>query len=64
MNPQQRPTKDIDVLVAGGAGIDTIVHMPALPLPMADSIHVPPIHDYVAYTGTRVALGLRRWACA
>lgn len=34
--------KDIDVLVAGGAGIDTIVHVPTLPLPMADSIHVPP----------------------
>jgi sugar/nucleoside kinase (ribokinase family) len=60
MHPhQQLPEKDIDVLVAGGAGIDTIVHVPALPLPMADSIHVPPVHDYVAHTGTGVALGLK-----
>lgn len=52
-------TPEIDVLVAGGAGIDTIVHVPPLPLPMADSVHVPAIHDYVAHTGTGVALGLR-----
>lgn len=60
MSSQQHANaKDIDVLVAGGAGIDTIVHVPALPLPMADSIHVPPVHDYVAHTGTGVALGLK-----
>lgn len=59
MSSRQQETKDIDVLVAGGAGIDTIVHVPELPLPMADSIHVPPVHDYVAHTGTGVALGLR-----
>lgn len=46
------------VLVAGGVGIDTIVHVPALPLAMADSIHVPPVADYVAHTGNGVALGL------
>ncbi|RYY96059.1 MAG: carbohydrate kinase family protein [Comamonadaceae bacterium] len=46
------------VLVAGGVGIDTIVHVPALPLAMADSIHVPPVCDYVAHTGNGVALGL------
>lgn len=46
------------VLVAGGVGIDTIVHVPALPLAMADSIHVPPVIDYVAHTGNGVALGL------
>ncbi|WP_267874326.1 carbohydrate kinase family protein [Zemynaea arenosa] len=46
------------VLVAGGVGIDTIVRVPSLPLPMADSIHVPAVHDYVAHTGNGVALGL------
>jgi sugar/nucleoside kinase (ribokinase family) len=46
------------VLVAGGVGIDTIVRVPALPLAIADSIHVPPVTDYVAHTGNGVALGL------
>ena len=46
-----------DVLVVGGAGIDTIVRVPDLQLPAADSVHVPPIHDYVAHTGNGVALG-------
>lgn len=46
------------VLVAGGVGIDTIVRVPSLPLAMADSIHVPPVADYVAHTGNGVALGL------
>lgn len=46
------------VLVAGGVGIDTIVQVPALPLAMADSIHVPAVRDYVAHTGNGVALGL------
>ena len=46
------------ILVAGGVGIDTIVRVPSLPLAMADSIHVPPVTDYVAHTGNGVALGL------
>lgn len=46
------------VLVAGGVGIDTIVRVPSLPLAMRDSIHVPPVADYVAHTGNGVALGL------
>ena len=46
------------MLVAGGVGIDTIVRVPSLPLAMADSIHVPPVVDYVAHTGNGVALGL------
>lgn len=46
------------VLVAGSVGIDTIVHVPALPLAMADSIHVRAVRDYVAHTGNGVALGL------
>jgi sugar/nucleoside kinase (ribokinase family) len=46
-----------DVLVVGGVGIDTIVRVPELPLAAADSIHVPPITDYVAHTGNGVAQG-------
>ena len=45
-----------DILVVGGAGIDTIVRVPSLQLPVADSVHVPPIRDYVAHTGNGVAL--------
>ncbi|WP_323747592.1 carbohydrate kinase family protein [Catenulispora rubra] len=48
-----------DVLVVGGAGIDTIVRVPELPAPYADSVLVPPIESYVAHTGTAVALGVR-----
>ena len=47
---------DYDILVVGGVGIDTIVRVPALPLPIADSIHVGPVRDYVAHTGNGVAL--------
>lgn len=49
---------DYDVLVVGGAGVDTIVRVDSLPLPVADSLFVPPILDYVGHTGTGVALGL------
>jgi acarbose 7IV-phosphotransferase len=49
---------DYDVLVVGGAGVDTIVRVDSLPLPLADSLFVPPIRDYVGHTGTGVALGL------
>lgn len=49
--------RDVDLVVFGGVGIDTIVQVPALPLPMADSIHVPAVRDYVAHTGNGVALG-------
>jgi sugar/nucleoside kinase (ribokinase family) len=59
---------DVDVLVVGGAGVDTIVRVPELPLPVnpatggsgarhPDSIGVEPITEYVAHTGTGVALG-------
>ncbi|WP_338846895.1 PfkB family carbohydrate kinase [Massilia sp. W12] len=51
------PGKTFDLLVIGGAGIDTIVPLPALPLALADSTHVEPILDYVAHTGNGVALG-------
>jgi sugar/nucleoside kinase (ribokinase family) len=46
-----------DVLVVGGAGVDTIVRVPALAMPDGDSLGVPPIFDYVAHTGNGVALG-------
>ncbi|WP_446678511.1 carbohydrate kinase family protein [Actinoallomurus acaciae] len=46
-----------DVLVVGGAGVDTIVRVPALPLPVRDSITVPPVEDFAAHTGNGVALG-------
>ncbi|MDX3381062.1 adenosine kinase [Streptomyces niveiscabiei] len=50
--------KDIDVLVLGGAGVDTIIPVPALPLPYADSHMVDGIHARAGQTGDFVALGL------
>jgi len=50
---------DFDVLVVGGAGIDTIIRVPELPVPYADSVHVEPIESYVAHTGTAVAMATR-----
>ncbi|GGX99613.1 carbohydrate kinase family protein [Streptomyces minutiscleroticus] len=51
---------DIDVLVVGGVGVDTIANVPRLPLPDSDTIKVPPMHEYVAHTGNGVAMGLHR----
>lgn len=51
---------DIDVLVVGGVGVDTIVNVPRLPLPESDTVKVPPMHEYVAHTGNGVAMGLHR----
>jgi acarbose 7IV-phosphotransferase len=48
-----------DLLVVGGAGIDTIIRVPDLPMPYADSHMVDPIESYVAHTGTGVALGAK-----
>lgn len=55
---------EIDVLVLGGAGVDTIVYAPQLPLPFADSYMVPTITTRAGQTGDFVAvavhaLGLR-----
>ncbi len=50
-------THDIDVLVVGGTGVDHIVRVPLLPLPVRDSMTVPPIQSVVGHTGTGVALG-------
>ncbi|GAA1984987.1 PfkB family carbohydrate kinase [Kitasatospora viridis] len=48
----------IDVLVLGGAGVDTIVPVPELPLPFADSHQVPEVVTRAGQTGDFVALGL------
>lgn len=48
-----------DVLVLGGAGVDTIVYVPQLPLPVRDSYLVPGIEMRAGQTGDNVALGLR-----
>lgn len=51
------PEYDFDVLVIGGVGVDTIVRVDELAVPPGDSVHVPPIRDYVAHTGNGAALG-------
>ncbi|MFF3201591.1 adenosine kinase [Streptomyces sp. NPDC002962] len=51
--------EDIDVLVLGGAGVDTIVYVPELPLPYADSYMIDAgIRARAGQTGDFVALGL------
>lgn len=53
------PSRDIDVLVLGGAGVDTIVHVPELPLPYADSYMIDSgVRTRAGQTGDFVALGL------
>ncbi|MFJ4910219.1 adenosine kinase [Streptomyces sp. NPDC093249] len=48
-----------DVLVLGGSGVDTIVYVPELPLPYADSYMIQPgIETRAGQTGDFVALGL------
>ncbi|BCL26322.1 adenosine kinase [Streptomyces aurantiacus] len=51
-------SSEIDVLVLGGAGVDTIVYVPELPLPYADSRMVPAIEARAGQTGDFVALGV------
>ncbi|MFD1934436.1 carbohydrate kinase family protein [Nonomuraea mangrovi] len=46
-----------DVVVIGGAGVDSTAYVPALPLPYADTYHVPPVVDRIGNTGSGVALG-------
>ncbi|MEU0336276.1 PfkB family carbohydrate kinase [Streptomyces sp. NPDC006193] len=49
----------IDVLVLGGAGVDTVVPVPGLPLPYADSYMIEAgIRTRAGQTGDFVALGL------
>lgn len=49
---------EIDVLVLGGAGVDTIVYAPQLPLPFADSYLVPAITTRAGQTGDFVAMAV------
>ncbi|MFC7928448.1 adenosine kinase [Streptomyces cinereoruber] len=52
-------SNDYDVLVLGGSGVDTIVYVPELPLPYADSYMIRPgIETRAGQTGDFVALGL------
>lgn len=52
-------SRDTDVLVLGGSGVDTIVYVPELPLPYADSYMIEPgIRTRAGQTGDFVALGL------
>ncbi|NUR02245.1 MAG: adenosine kinase [Streptomyces sp.] len=52
-------SRDTDVLVLGGAGVDTIVYVPELPLPYADSYMIERgIQTRAGQTGDFVALGL------
>ncbi|KAB1145012.1 adenosine kinase [Streptomyces luteolifulvus] len=52
-------SRGVDVLVLGGAGVDTIVQVPELPLPYADSYMIDSgIRARAGQTGDFVALGL------
>ncbi|MFH8342138.1 adenosine kinase [Streptomyces sp. AM6-12] len=51
-------TTETDVLVLGGAGVDTVVHVPELPVPYADSHMIRPgIVTRAGQSGDFVALG-------
>lgn len=46
----------VDLLVLGGLGVDIRARVPALPLPAADSLTVPPVELRIGNTGAGVAL--------
>ncbi|NBM16909.1 carbohydrate kinase family protein [Streptomyces sp. GC420] len=46
-------------MVVGGSGVDTVVRVDSLPVPLADSVGVPPIREWAGHTGGNVALGCR-----
>lgn len=48
-----------DVLVVGGSGVDTVVRVDSLPVPLADATGVDPIREWPGHTGGNVALGCR-----
>jgi sugar/nucleoside kinase (ribokinase family) len=54
---QQDGSGGYDVLVIGGSGVDTVVRVDALPVPLADSFGVAPIREWPGHTGGNVALG-------
>lgn len=51
-------TTSLDVLALGGVGVDTIIRVATLPVPFADTVHVPPMVRYVGHSGSGWALGL------
>ncbi|MDX3855084.1 carbohydrate kinase family protein [Streptomyces sp. AK02-01A] len=59
MTQQQTDRLDHDVLVVGGSGVDTVVRVDSLPVPLADSVGVGPIREWAGHTGGNVALGCR-----
>lgn len=46
----------VTVLVVCGVGVDTIVRVPALPVPMADAVLDGPIERYLGHNGAGWAL--------
>ncbi|MEN8654461.1 PfkB family carbohydrate kinase [Streptomyces sp. 21So2-11] len=46
-------------MVVGGSGVDTVVRVDSLPVPLADSLGVPPIREWPGHTGGNVAVGCR-----
>ncbi|TXS04147.1 carbohydrate kinase family protein [Streptomyces sp. col6] len=54
-----RQQAEFDVVVVGGSGVDTIVRVDALPVPLADAVMVGPIQEWPGQTGGNVALGAR-----
>ncbi|MEU8515842.1 carbohydrate kinase family protein [Kitasatospora sp. NPDC048722] len=48
---------EFDLLVVGGAGVDTVVRVDQLAIPPGDSQYVGPVRDHAGHTGTGVALG-------
>lgn len=47
------------MLVIGGSGVDSVVRVDSLPVPLADSVGVGPIREWPGHTGGNVALGCR-----
>lgn len=50
------PTEPV-MLVVGGVGVDTVVRVPALPVPFREAQMIPPAQDYVGHAGNGVARG-------
>ncbi|MFJ5222630.1 carbohydrate kinase family protein [Streptomyces sp. NPDC088400] len=59
MTQQQTDQLHHDVLVVGGSGVDTVVRVDSLPVPLADAVSVGPIRESPGHTGGNVALGCR-----
>ena len=55
--------ESLDILVIGGVGVDTVVRVPALPLPQADSLMVPPSAHSSGTRGTASSAAPTPWEC-